>query len=231
MQLQKLLNKSSLSSTVDKINEIYFVKKSFSEYNVDETVKWILSRYDTKYSYNKSFGLTEQDMNSKLRTFTGEVLNSPASNRHIHAEEASRALNILKKYTSLKMPELEKSESDFLKIFKANEKAGKPEGTFCCGPCTVSLWRNMSAGGLGAYSKKLNKGYSVLQTFRKGNGEWSRFPFYYTLSVLYETFKLPNAGKEIEYAYDQCIKKIKRLKGNDKYAERKHELLKRIIEL
>jgi len=231
MMESKLLNKTSLASTIENINQVYFYKKDFKKYDVDETVKWILTRYKTEYSYNGSFGITVNDWNSDLRTFTGERLTSPASLRHIHAQEAGRALNILKKYTSLKMPELDESNKKFIKIFINNEKAGKHEGTFCCGPCTVSLWRNMSAGGYGSYAKKLNNGMSVLKNFRKNDGEWSRFPFYYTLSVLLESAKLPNAKIEIEYAFNKCRRRIKTIRGKDKFAERKHELLNRILVL
>jgi len=114
----KLLNKTSLASTIENINQVYFYKKDFKKYDVDETVKWILTRYKTEYSYNGSFGITVNDWNSDLRTFTGERLTSPASLRHIHAQEAGRALNILKKYTSLKMPRI--------KVVVANFKAFKP---------------------------------------------------------------------------------------------------------
>ena len=89
----------------------------------------------------------------------------------------------------------------------------------------------MSAGGYGSYANKLNSGMSVLKNFRKNDGEWSRFPFYYTLSVLLESANLSNAKKEIEYAYIKCSRRIKTIRGNDKYADRKHELLKRILEL
>lgn len=231
MTKSKLLDKKSLAATIDNVNQVYFYGNDFKGYDIDETIKWILSRYDTEYSYNGSFGITDKDRNSDLRTFTGERLTSPASLKHIHAQEAGRALNILKKYTSIKMTELDESNRKFIKIFQGDEKAGRHEGTFCCGPCTVSLWRNMSVGGYGSYAKKLNSGMSVLENFRKNDGEWSRFPFYYTLSVLLESVKLPNAKKEIEYAFNKCSRRIKAIRGNNKYAERKHELLKRILEL
>ncbi|MBS1517007.1 MAG: hypothetical protein JSS91_02880 [Bacteroidetes bacterium] len=228
---KNLLDKNSLSVTVDKINEVYFYGNDFSDYNVDETVKWILGRYNTEYSYRGSFGVTDKDMRSVLRTFTGEKLTSQASMRHIHAEEAGRALHILKKYTAIKMPELTESDSNFVRIFLEWENNGKHEGTFCCGQCTVSLWRNMAAGGYGRYAGKLNSGISVLKKFRKGNGQWSRFPFYYTLSALLESAKLPNAAAEIGFARDECSKKLKNLRGKDKYAGRKNDLLKKIIDL
>lgn len=231
MKAKKLLDKTSLSETIDNVNEAYFFGYDISASYANEAVSWILKTYDTKYSYNHSFGLTDKDFKSKLKTFTGEPLNSPASLRHINAEEASRALNILKKYSSVKMPELKMNDERFLKMLKASESNGKPAGTFCCGPCTVSLWRNLSAGGLGSYAKNLNKGFSVLKFYRKEKGQWSRFPFYYTLSALYESRKLPNAKKELEYAYDECKKKLIRLKVDNIYSERRHELLRRILDL
>lgn len=229
--VKNLLNKNSLSLTIDNINLVYFYGNNFKDFKTDETAEWILSRYNTEHSYNKSFGITAKDWKSDLRTFTGERFTSPASLNHIHAQEAGRALNILKRHTSLKMPALQESNKNFIKLFLKDEQCGKHEGTFCCGPCTVSLWRNMSVGGYGSYGKKLNNGFSILKKFRKNDGEWSRFPFYYTLSVLLESAKLPNAIEEIEYAYDKCSKRIKTIRGDDKFADRKRELLNRIINL
>ena len=231
MKEKKLLDKSSLFKTTDNVNEAYFFGYDVSESDARETAKWILQTYDTKHSYNHSFGLTDKDMKADIKTFTGEPLNSPASKRHISAEEASRALNILKKFTPIDLPELKMNDRIFLKMLKASESFGKPAGTFCCGPCTVSLWRNMTAGGLGSYFKNLNNGISVLKSFRNKHGSWGRFPFYYTLSALYESRKLPNARKEIEYAYDECKKKINRLKADNKFFGRRRELLRRILDL
>lgn len=181
-----LLNKNSLAETVDNVNEAFFYGNKISKSEANEIINWLRTRLGTEYSYNGSFGITNRDFNSKIYTFTGERLSSPASMRHIMAEETSRVLVQLSKTAGRKIPELEKSSKNLLGGIKQSESEGKHIGTYCCGPCTVGLWRHMAVGGFGSYSKNLPKGLEVLKSYRDGKGKWGRFPFYYTLLALSE---------------------------------------------
>jgi hypothetical protein len=222
-----LLNKTSLAQTIDNVNEAFFYDKKISKAEANKIVKWICTRFGTEHSYNGSFGLTSKDMKAKVYTFTGERLQS-ASMRHIIAEEASRVLIQLSKITGKKIPEFIISSKKLLKNIKYSESIGKHIGTYCCGPCTVGLWRHMSVGGFGSYSINLAKGVGVLKSYRDGKGTWGRFPFYYTLLALSE-INHPIAKKEIRYAKPVIERKLRRVNKNGKFSKRKYDLLLKVL--
>ncbi|HWZ93361.1 MAG TPA: hypothetical protein VNW92_31090 [Polyangiaceae bacterium] len=107
---------------------------------------------------------------------------------------------------------------------------GKQRGTFCCGPCTVALWRHLAVGGLGDYAKNLNHGLSKLDAQRDGKGTWRAFPFFYTLSALAEVRELPNAKRALKYALPECERRVGKLKPSNEFSRRKRDLLLRILE-
>src|SRR5262249_44320331 len=72
-------------------------------------------------------------------------------------------------------------------------------GVFCCGKCTVGLWRHLAVGGLDRQEERLMKGIQSLRSRRDGEGGWRTFPFWYTVLLLSEV-DLPGAKAEIRYA-------------------------------
>ena len=224
-----ILNSKSLSATIDNVNVADFYGAPLKKQDCRDAIAWILTRFEAPSAYGRTFGITRQDESERLCTFTGEGLVSDASMRHVHAEEACRALIVLNRVAKLNIPELELASQFLLSCIVRSENAGKPAGTYCCGPCTVSLWRHMAVGGLADYSKKLNLGVGVLQTYRDSKGTWGRFPFYYTLLALSE-IDLANARKEIRYALPECKRKLKTLRASSRFSRRKADLLTRILQ-
>jgi hypothetical protein len=223
-----LLNKLSLAQTIDNVNEALFYGNKISRKEAWDIIDWIKTRLGTEYSYRGSFGITNRDFNSKIYTFTGEQLTSPASMRHIMAEETSRVLVQLSKIAKRKLPELERSNKNLIGGIMRSEEEGKHVGTYCCGPCTIGLWRHMSVGGFGSYSKKLGKGLDVLKSYRDGKGKWGRFPFYYTLLALSEINHL-TAKKEIEYAKPVIESLLNRKNRDGKFSKRRQDVLRRAL--
>jgi hypothetical protein len=223
----QLLNRSSLYKTVDNVNEALFYGKKITKTEAKNVINWMSSRYDTEYSYNRSFGLTGKDMNSGIYTYTGERLVS-ASMRHIMAEESARVVLQLSRITGSKPNTLESTDERFYKMLEASKSAGKPIGTFCCGACTIGLWRYLNAGGLPKYQKYISDGILSLHSNRDETGKWGRFPFYYTLLALSEIDD-PSALKEINYAMPECERALKRLKPESKFSKRKRDLLLKIM--
>lgn len=160
-----LLNKSSLYKTVDNVNEALFYGKTISKKEAKEIIRWISGRLDTEYSYNHSYGLTKYDMNHPAYTFTGEKIEC-ASKRHIMAEESCRVMHKLSEITGEKIPSLENTTKVFTKMLDEYRSYGKPEGTFCCGPCTIGLWRHINAGGLRKHRASLPDGLFALHSSR-----------------------------------------------------------------
>jgi hypothetical protein len=223
----QLLNRSSLYKTVDNVNEALFYGKKITKTDAKNVINWMSSRHDTEYSYNRSFGLTGKDMNSGIYTYTGERLVS-ASMRHIMAEESARVVLQLSRITGSKPNTLESTDERFYKMLEASEAAGKPIGTFCCGACTIGLWRYLNAGGLPKYQKYISDGILSLHSNRDETGKWGRFPFYYTLLALSEIDD-PSALKEINYAMPECERALKRLRPDSKFSIRKRDLLLKIM--
>jgi hypothetical protein len=125
---------------------------------------------------------------------------------------------------------LETVTDNLLDMLRSAEEGGKAKGTFCCGPCTVALWRHMAVGGLSDYAKNLNAGLAVLRAHQNGKGTWKRFPFFYTLSALAEVPDLPNAKRAINYALPECEKRVGKLKPSSEFSRRRRDLLMRVLE-
>ncbi len=222
-----LLNRTSLYKTVDNVNDAFFYGRKINKTDAKEIISWISTRYDTEYSYNHSYGLTAKDMKSPVFTFTGERLLC-ASMRHIMAEESARVVKQLSKIAGIKPETLKKTDEWFYKMLEASESAGKPLGTFCCGACTIGLWRYLNAGGLPKYQKYISEGLMALHSNRDEAGKWGRFPFYYTLLALSEIDD-ESALKEINYAMTACERALKRMNTNNIFSRRKRELLLKIM--
>ncbi|MCY3714787.1 MAG: hypothetical protein OXH02_16000 [Gemmatimonadetes bacterium] len=220
---------NSLSITLDRINERHFLGDSFDRTEAERTLDWLAGRFGSDSAYAGTFGLTEQDRRSKTYTFTGERLQS-ASLRHIQAEETCRAIILLNRRVGRdRLPELEAATSELLGCFEAAHAKGKPRGTFCCGPSTVSLWRHMAIGGLGDYARHLDEGIGVLASHEDGAGTWRRFPFYYTLLALSEV-DTPNARRAVSYAFPECERRVNTIRRNTPFGVRRYGLLSRILE-
>jgi hypothetical protein len=221
----------SLSATIDRVNQAYFDGVVLGKTAHEQAVKTILSRAGAANSYGRNtFGLTPVDERSRTHTFTGEGLTSPASRNHIHAEEACRCLILLNRTAKRRLVELDSASQALLEMIQRGEAKGKAKGTFCCGPCTVALWRHLAVGGLGSYAKNLDAGLGALATHRDDNGSWRRFPFFYTLSALAEVPELQNAKRAIRYALPECEKRLAKLKPTSEFSRRRRRVLERILE-
>ncbi len=219
----------SLAITLDRINERHFLGESSDRIESERALDWLTGRFGADSAYAGTFGVTEQDSRSKLYTFTGERLQS-ASLRHIHAEETCRAIILLNRRVGRdRLPELEAATSLLLGCFEVAHSKGRPRGTFCCGPCTVSLWRHMAIGGLGDYARHLDEGIGVLMSHQDGAGAWRRFPFFYTLLALSEV-DTPNARRARSYALPECERRLKSIRRNPPFGVRRYGLLSRILE-
>jgi hypothetical protein len=222
----KIVNNNSLSQTLDVLNEIFFYEKSLLKTDKEQVAKWIAGRQGKKGSYASMFAPTERDFINSVKLFTGEKVSSYAAIGHILGEEASRALVILKSKDTEVRNALKYATAGMLKALNSAGKEAR--GFYCCGICTSSLLRHLAVGGLDKSEKRLLNGIEILKSYRKGNGEWGRFPFYYTLLVLSE-IKLKPATEEMRYTAPVCERYLKRAKSSNKYAVRHRDLCERIL--
>ena len=68
----------------------------------------------------------------------------------------------------------------------------------------------------------------VLKSLRKGEGQWRRFPFYYTLLALDE-IDLPPAVEEMRYAAPVLENYLKRTHQTNTHSERRQILFEDIL--
>ena len=132
--------------------------------------------------------------------FTGERITS-ASARHILGEEASRALRQLRVRDPNVTRALDSADSGLMRCLEraAEDPRNSNPGLFCCGKCSVGLWRNLLAGGLDRREERLRRGASHLRSMRDGEHQWRRFPFWYTVLALSE-IDSAEARAELKYA-------------------------------
>ncbi len=198
-----LIHPESLSETVDALNEALASGQTISARDRVAVARWIALRQGLPGAYANTFAGFESERKNGIRLFTGERVNS-ASARHILGEEACRVLRKLDVRDKNAQQALA-SATEGLQQAVARWVADPRHtniGTFCCGKCTVGLWRHLIVGGLDRPEERLEKGVTHLRSKRDGAGGWQTFPFWYTILTLTE-IEGPEANAEIRYARAQ----------------------------
>lgn len=224
----KIINCNSLGMTLDNINEMFFYDKPISKTDKEDIARWLASRRGKAGSYASMFAPTPKDFSKGIKVFTGEPVTSNAAIGHILGEEACRTMIQLKVKTPQVKGALKKATNGMLKRLYYDPATPKLRGMYCCGICSASYWRHLSVGGLDHSEERLVLGMKALKKYRRGNGEWHRFPFYYTLLALNE-IKLKQAIDEMRYAAPVLEKYLKRASSTSKYTLRRRDLAERIL--
>jgi hypothetical protein len=227
-ECMKIVNVNSLGETLDNINEAFFYNKPLTKTDKVTAAKWLVSRRGKAGSYASMFAPTARDFSKGAKVFTGEPVTSNAAIGHILGEEACRVLIQLKVKTPEVCEALKKATNGMLKRLYYDPTTPKLRGMYCCGICSASFWRHLAVGGLDHSEKRLMLGIKALKEHRKGNSEWHRFPFYYTLLALND-IKLKSALDEMRYAAPKLEKYLKRTSSSSKYSIRRRDLAKRIL--
>jgi hypothetical protein len=224
-----LIDGASLSETVDAINEALFDGRRLPAADRGEAARWIASRQGLAGAYADTFAGFPSERSKGIVLFTGERIAS-ASARHILGEEASRALRRLKVRDSDVTRALGKADDGLMRcLARAAEdpRNGNP-GLFCCGKCSVGLWRNLLGGGLDRREERLRRGASHLRSMRDGEHQWRRFPFWYTVLALGE-MDSAEAKAELKYAAPLIERTATGKVASTRYARRRHELAVRTL--
>ena len=223
------LHPRSLSGTVDAVNEAFFFEEKIPTAERRKIATWIAARQAMPGAYGQLFAGFEPERTKGIRVFTGERITS-ASARHILGEEACRALLLLDIKDADVKAALQRA-TDWLaaRVQQAAQDAPRNTlGTYCCGKCTVGLWRNILAGGLDRHEQRLTLGVSKLHAARAGDGEWRTFPFWYTVLALSEMDR-PDARAELQYASPRLEAEVKRSSSSTPYAKRRSAVARRAL--
>ena len=224
-----LINQTSLSLTVDALNAAQFEGRRLPASDRGTVARWIAARQGLPGAYAETFAGFPAERAKGIVLFTGERITS-ASARHILGEEASRALRLLRVKDSGVTRALEAADDGLKRCLTraAEDPRNANPGLYCCGKCSVGLWRNLLSGGLDRQEERLQRGASHLRTARDGKEGWRPFPFWYTVLALTE-MDGTEAVADLKYAAPALERAVGRPVPSAVYARRRHELAARAL--
>jgi hypothetical protein len=224
-----LINNTSLSKTIDAIHSAHFEDRTLGAAERRQAARWIAARQGLPGAYGNTFAGFPSERVEGIVLFTGERITS-ASARHILGEEASRALRRLRVRDPRVSQALRVADKGLLQCLEraAEDPRRTNPGLFCCGKCSVGLWRNLLAGGLDRQQERLQRGAAHLRSMRDGQSGWRRFPFWYTVLALSE-MDSPEARMELKYAAAELTRVANRPVPSAVYALRRHQLAVRTL--
>jgi hypothetical protein len=205
------LNPESLAATVDAVNESLFFGRPIPVDEASMVVDWLGARLGAAGSYRGLPALTPIDFAIGLSTFTGERLRTRASTAHVMGEEACTVM--LRLGGDCARDRLDRIGGFLTEIRHTN-------GHYCCGTCSVSLWRHLIARG---DHDSVRAGLSRLREHRKDGG-WSAYPFHYTVFALTEV-QSDEAKEELAYAAPRIRRALARVQ-----TPRRRAVMERAVE-
>ena len=224
-----LITRTSVSQTIDAVNAAYFDDRALTAAERGEAARWIASRQGLPGSYGGTFAGFTSERSKGIVLFTGERIAS-ASARHILGEEASRALRLLRVQDRRVTSALAAANDGLLRCLAraAEDPRKRNPGLYCCGKCSVGMWRNVLAGGLDRREERLQRGASHLRSVRNGEHGWRKFPFWYTVLALSE-MEGGEATAELKYAAPALEHAASRASSSAVYARRRQQLAARTL--
>jgi hypothetical protein len=226
---RSMIDKTSVSQTVDAVHAAHFDDRPIGAADRHQVARWIAARQGLPGAYAATFAGFPSEREKGIVLFTGERITS-ASARHILGEEASRALRLLRVRDRGVARALEAADEGLLRCLAraADDPRSRNPGLYCCGKCSVGLWRNLLSGGLDRGEERLRRGALHLQSVRDGAHGWRRFPFWYTVLALSE-MDTKEAKAEMRYASPVLERTAARRLPSALYARRRHELAARAL--
>jgi len=220
-----ILNSRSLAETVDRVNEAFFFERKVSALERKRVARWIAGRRGGPGAYWGLFAPTKKDIETGVKVFTGERYEYAAA-RHILGEEACRALLLLDVEEQGVRQSLDKAQTGILNRIRPHIL---PSGVFCCGPCTVSVWRHLLVADRKESGRWLAMGMKTLKAHRKDDGTWRRFPFHYTLLAL-DDMDSSAAREEMRHASAVCERYLSGPERRGKLSERRRLVAERVLD-
>jgi hypothetical protein len=225
-----LIARASLSQTVDAVSAAHFDGRPLATTERSRAARWIAARQGLAGCYAGTFAGFPAERSKGIVVFTGERITS-ASARHILGEESSRALRLLRICDRVVTPALDAADDGLMRCLTraAADPRNRNPGLYCCGKCSVGLWRNLLAGGLDRREERLRRGASHLRSMRDGNHGWRKFPFWYTVLALSE-MDCAEAKRELKYASPALERMARRPVPSAVFAWRRHKLAIRALD-
>lgn len=229
-----MLNESSLAATLDALNDALFWGRKIPPRERDAVASWLASRCGQPGSYEFMPAPTAADFAGKPLLFTGESLSSRGGMACKLGNEGCRALMLLDGKGPAVADALAKAEARM--TARLDPADGPRGGYYCCGSCTVGVWRHLLVGGLDEPDARLANGLQLLQRARLGKGTWRFFPSWYTVLALTEMgprdLRPAAVRDELQYAAPRLERAVRRAPSpDDVYALRRQEIARRALAL
>ena len=225
-----MIDANSLSATVDSVNAALFERRRLTPEERTRVARWIASRQGLAGAYADTFAGFPTEQSRGVVLFTGERIGS-ASARHILGEEACRVLRLLRVRDTTVSAALARATAGLMSCLEraARDPRNSNPGLYCCGKCSVGVWRHLLAGGLDRQDERLQRGVKHLRSARDGQGEWRKFPFWYTVLALTD-IDAPDAKRELKYAAPLLERAASRAAGSTTAAKRRQTLAGRELD-
>ncbi len=227
-----MIHANSLSQTVDDINAALFEQRKIAGGEKKTVAEWITERQGLRGAYSGTYAGYSVELAEGILLFTGERITS-ASARHILGEETMRVLRLMNVRDASIRAGLKRADEGMIDAIRRSDADSRNTniGWFCCGKCSVGMWRNLLSGGLERQEERLRKGVGeVLRSHRQGDGRWHRFPFWYTVLALSEV-DYPEGRDELRYAAPVLERAAGRVEPKDLYGRRRHALAARALQI
>jgi hypothetical protein len=223
------IDEDSLSRTVDSVAALGWDGAILPAAQCLDVARWIAARQGLPGAYADTFAGFAGELERGIVVFTGERITS-ASARHILGEETSRALRQLDVADGAVRRALDRANAGLMGCLEraARDPRNTNPGRYCCGKCTVGLWRNLQAGNLDRSEERLSKGIGELRGRRKGEQEWRAYPFWYTVLAL-TGVDLPESRRELGYAAPRLEPVARKRRPSTLYAQRRQDLARRAL--
>lgn len=222
-----LVNPASLALTVDAVNAALFEQRRLSKAEREAAARFIAARQGQLHSYRGLFAPLPEEPRKGLTLFTGErVVNSEAGTLHILGEEAYRALLKLEAGGAAVQSALQRAAEKMSFMLGLPENSSR--GRYCCGRCSVAVWRCLQAGGYGGNAEFISRGLKSLSFARDGAGRWRSYPYWYTLLALTE-IPAAAARAELHYAAPRLEAYARRAPRAETFSQRRQALAQRAL--
>lgn len=225
-----MISGDSVSGTLDAVEEAAFARRTLPGDERKRVAQWIAARQGLPGAKSGSFAAFPAELRDGFVAFTGERFTH-ASARHILGEEACRVLRWLDVSDPQVEAALGRADAGLMSAVShaEHDPRYRNPGVYCCGKCSVGMWRNLLSGGLDRREERLSKGVGeFLRANRLGSGRWRVFPFWYTVLALAE-IDMPEARDELQYAAPVLERTLRRAEPASRHGKRRHQLADRAL--
>jgi hypothetical protein len=223
----QLVVEMSLVATVDAVNAAVFSGTKLSAVERAPAARFISARQGQPGAYRGLFAPLPGEPRRSMLLFTGEAVTTGAGSTHILGQEALRALQLLDAGGRAAQEALQRAQASMQPFLDEPQNAGR--GMFCCGKCSVAVWRAMAAGAYSGGAAFIERGLRSLAEHHDDRGHWRCFPFWYTVLAL---SGLPGAAgrAELRYCAAGLERSLRRRATDEIYSQRRRLVAQRALE-